>query len=331
MYPNRTCPLGHACPTGTTSPQPCPPGTVGNMTGLGTCNACPGGFHCPEPSAGAPNVTPKMCPQGYFCPGGNAGGHENPCPSGTFSNSSGLNSPAQCNVCIPGSYCGRTALTAPEGPCAPGFWCGAGTMVPTPIPQSAIAAAAALLNVSLSYGPASQIGTAGVVWRLSALDAVLGSTPGPGGLLARIAVLTSDSAIATTELIASQLSALAGYVNASQLGDDTGGMCAAGYVCTGGSATPKPSNGSGGYACPEGHYCTVGSTLEKQCPPGSYAPAKGSSYCSPCPAGRVCEAATVTAVDLCPVGSYCPTGSSHNGTRCPAGSKGTQRGLERAA
>lgn len=40
------CPVGHYCPTGTTTPIPCGAGAFSNVTGLSTCHQCPAGYYC---------------------------------------------------------------------------------------------------------------------------------------------------------------------------------------------------------------------------------------------------------------------------------------------
>ena len=47
-------------------------------------------------------VTPKVCPAGFFCPNGTVTDREFPCPVGTYSNTTGLESLAECRLCPPG-------------------------------------------------------------------------------------------------------------------------------------------------------------------------------------------------------------------------------------
>ena len=45
------CPVGHYCPTGTSSPQQCPKGTYSNGTGLqaeSDCTSCHAGEYCQD-------------------------------------------------------------------------------------------------------------------------------------------------------------------------------------------------------------------------------------------------------------------------------------------
>lgn len=66
------CPRGHFCPSGTSHPQPCPPGSYSNLTGQASCFPCPAGYYCPE------NITTYSghpCPAGFYCPRGECLGH----------------------------------------------------------------------------------------------------------------------------------------------------------------------------------------------------------------------------------------------------------------
>ena len=42
----RPCTVGHFCPTGTGTPQPCDPGTYTTVTHQPECEICPEGFQC---------------------------------------------------------------------------------------------------------------------------------------------------------------------------------------------------------------------------------------------------------------------------------------------
>ena len=72
------------------------------------------------------------CPPGYFCPEGTD--EPEPCPRGTFSNSSKLQSVDQCTNCTKGEYCDELAMTQTAGPCWPGFYCETGASVANQVP-----------------------------------------------------------------------------------------------------------------------------------------------------------------------------------------------------
>jgi hypothetical protein len=61
---------GHYCPSSSTSPIPCPPGTNSTKTGLkrqSQCSQCPQGYYCP--SSGT-IIAVNSCIQGFYCPTG---------------------------------------------------------------------------------------------------------------------------------------------------------------------------------------------------------------------------------------------------------------------
>lgn len=55
-----------------------------------------------------------------------------PCPLGTYSNTTGLRRISDCNACDPGSYCDQRGLTSPTAPCDPGFYCLDGSYTSAP-------------------------------------------------------------------------------------------------------------------------------------------------------------------------------------------------------
>ena len=73
-------------------------------------------------------VTPKDCPAGFYCPNGTKTARENPCPVGTFSNTTRVDYISECRLCPEGFYC----ITQPTAKCSPGFYCILGASTPTP-------------------------------------------------------------------------------------------------------------------------------------------------------------------------------------------------------
>lgn len=74
------------------------------------------------------------------------------------------------------------------------------------------------------------------------------------------------------------------------------------YVCSGGSSSPTPTDGSHGYLCPAGHSCLVGSANELPCEPGTYNPALGAARCLSCPKGSMCPSSATQEPSICPTG-----------------------------
>ncbi len=127
------CPAGYFCPAGTANTVCGTPGAPANCRrrcGFGESAANRQKYWCPARSSARQVVRPgfysagigdpehpeetrdqeKQCQPPNYCPGGTVGnGQEKPCPAGRFGTSVGLSA----------SGC--------DGPCAPGFYCGAGS------------------------------------------------------------------------------------------------------------------------------------------------------------------------------------------------------------
>ena len=90
------CPEGFHCPEGSYQPVPCGNGTYMNHTGADTCYLCPEGYYCVNRDRA------DICRQGFYCPAG-TGADLQPCPMGTFGNTTGLGNASQCTQCTGGS------------------------------------------------------------------------------------------------------------------------------------------------------------------------------------------------------------------------------------
>lgn len=86
------CPEGHYCIQGSSKPEPCGNGTYMNHTGASACYVCPAGHYCVNRDRA------DVCLQGYYCPEG-TGADLQPCPTGTFGNTTGLINETQCTPC----------------------------------------------------------------------------------------------------------------------------------------------------------------------------------------------------------------------------------------
>lgn len=109
--------MAYYCPTGVSSPGlPCPAGTFGGYmsgkTDPSQCLTCPPGNYCPEGSD-----IPTPTPVGYFNP------------------LQGIDSLDGVQLCPPKFYCPNEGMTNYLGyPCAPGYYCPAGTTTQTEFP-----------------------------------------------------------------------------------------------------------------------------------------------------------------------------------------------------
>ncbi len=117
------------------------------------CQQCSGGMYCAYPNA--TRVT-GPCEPGYYCRSGSnqakpesgQTGDAGPCPvgrycplkttepllcpKGRFSNKTHLKLATDCDLCLPGFYCGSDGLSNVTAPCNAGFYCLHGSKVANP-------------------------------------------------------------------------------------------------------------------------------------------------------------------------------------------------------
>lgn len=274
----------------------------------------------------------ENCPAGYYCLSDTV--IPKPCPAGTYRDSPGANSLADCFPCPAGDYCpvsspfatscpagtyrGTTGAGQPQdcSPCLAGNYCPMGSIDPTNCSAGTYRATTG----------ASTIGDCLVC---------------PAGRYCGLATQTPVSCPAGTFL------------------DNSGGVvvadcmpCSQGSFCPLGSVTPAAcpagtymsSFGAQALAdcvtCPAGSFCPLQAVAPTQCPAGTFrtvTAGQSAADCSACPTGAFCPSGAVTptqcpagtylnassAVQLadctpCVEGSYCPLGSTVP-TSCPAG------------
>ena len=135
------CSTGSYCPLETATVNPrCTPGYYCSTTQTRTL--CSSGYYCPE---GATSMT--LCTGGRSCPAGSTCDGPCPpaCPAGTYSNTPGGVTGADCSTCPPGTWSPNTGVSvcplAPVGYCSSspllepyqcqaGQYCPAGTSCP---------------------------------------------------------------------------------------------------------------------------------------------------------------------------------------------------------
>ena len=122
VLPYGPCPNGYYCPLGTADPMtyPCPIGFFRNSASrekFDDCTICTSGFYCDELGLGEP----KSCPHGFFCVEGST--YPEPCPLGTYGNSTEVRQSSDCTPCPGGYYCDGLGRVEPTGPCDAGFYC----------------------------------------------------------------------------------------------------------------------------------------------------------------------------------------------------------------
>jgi len=96
------------------------------------CNNCFPGYVCQFG-----NTNPVICPKGYYCIG-NSQNNLIPCPSGSYSSSTGLKSIDECTKCPTGTYNTQNGQTSTDSclPCYLGSICNRGSVFPKDCPSN---------------------------------------------------------------------------------------------------------------------------------------------------------------------------------------------------
>nr|XP_025037217.1 uncharacterized protein K04H4.2-like [Pelodiscus sinensis] len=263
------CPAGYFCPKGTAVPQACPAGSYNPLQGQASCLLCARGFFCAKNSS---SLAGSECPAGHYCPAGTASATQYPCPRGTYNPQTGSSHVSHCIPCDPGHYCVLAGQSHVTGPCSAGYYCSAGNPTSTP--------------------------TQGLTGNLCPV----GNYCPKGSALPQPCPLGYYSNSTRNTKIEDCLLCAPGYFcNVTGL-ISPAGVCEAGFYCTRGAVSPRPSmTTSSGGPCPPGHYCITGSSRAQPCPTGSYSPLWGMAQCLACPAGFYCKAGATNYTD-CPAG-----------------------------
>ena len=289
----RTCPLGFYCEIGSIAPEECPPGTVGNETGLETdaCSGlCPAGRYCPSQT-----VVPILCPAGRF--GGSV---------------EGLTSAACSTACRPGT------TDCVQSSCPRGYFCESGATEATPCGSSARycpEGSAAPTNVTEGH---FSVGSDSFTTRFAEAPCRAGNMcsdgrefPCPPG------TYSSEDGQTSCTPCAPGFFCDAGSDSAQQH------RCGAISVyCPEGSQ--EPTRVSDGYYSSEGTKDTRSS--QTPCPPGFYCVDGVRRKCEAGRYGQISALGDGACSGLCPMGHYCPE-ATVNPIPCPAGSFGASEGL----
>lgn len=343
--PNPTdtpCPIGLHCPSGSSAPVPCSPGTFANFSQAALCAECPAGFYCvpEEVVQGNSSTGHRLCPRGFYCPVG-TGRNWTACPPGTFSNELGLEELNQCTQCTGGYYCDATNLTAPSGPCSPGYYCTSGVNVATPssghlgiggecptghqcpgttsVPENCAAGfyqdlttqssckicPSGYFCVANSTTYTHQICPSGHYCPTGTRFNI--QFPCPPGTFNNLTGQNNESACSPCT---------PGYYCENNGQSEVTGKCHAGFYCILGSHLAEPSLSAIGGRCSAGEYCPIGSSAPIGCDPGKYCDvAQMDAPRGPCSQGYYCVANSTTSQptgvngNQCTPGHYCPEGS----------------------
>jgi hypothetical protein len=144
----------------------CALGTFTKVEGQSACTTCEQGYYCHTIGLADPD-TDAICPSGFYCPSYDSivtddsdPYHRKMCPAGTYQAGVSMTAESDCLACPAGKACEikgnalassalddcaagffcvtgaptkypYTLVTNSYGPCPTGYWCAAGTSVPT--------------------------------------------------------------------------------------------------------------------------------------------------------------------------------------------------------
>ncbi|XP_072885876.1 uncharacterized protein [Hemitrygon akajei] len=282
---------GHYSRVEAESPVPCPLGTFQSASLQSSCLTCSQGRYCNQTGL----VIPPLCMQGHYCPPGSI--LPIPCPVGHYLHQEGAADISSCTLCDPGMYCSVVGLSAPEGPCRPGYYCTGGSNTSIPVAM-----------------PFGDICPAGYYCPLGTKHAF--ENPCPAG---------TWSNFTSAQDIALCLPCTPGFSCSQTALTHPNELCSPGFYCKNGAKTSRPLDGETGGLCPKGYYCPEGTTMPIQCEDGSYNNATGQERCSDCPPGFYC----IKGHDVrpCPEGHYCLKNMGKNLLPCPPGTYNPNTGL----
>jgi sugar lactone lactonase YvrE len=331
------CPMGSYCPTPSTTPTPCGPGTYNAQLGRTTsCPNCPANQYTPstgqttcDPCAAGQFSTPgsAICwPPGFYKT--NTSSSPTQCPSGTYSNISAASQLSDCLSCPPGTSTGgalgATSCFSTSAGCPAGTF----TASTTPLVCTACAAGTFSLATASACTPCQTgyySGTGSATCALCPQGSYCPSgveTPCPKG--------TYGILPGSTGLFQACSSCPPGTFQPS-LRATSIASCAS---CAAGSFSTSPASPNCTACAPGTANALVGQTSPDVCTPcasGTYTGLPGQASCtSTCPVGYIGTTAggtsLSTACAACSPGTYSAFTGSLRCTACPPGQYAEQPG-----
>ena len=286
-----SCLAGYYCPVGTAygNAIECLPGTYSNRTSLKSsddCTPCPPGFYC----EGGHFSLSGPCAPGFYCPPSSTLPHNNPCPAGTYSNSTDLFDVSECLLCPQGSFC-PIHSTEP---------------IPCPDGTYGVISGAETGNSSLPNScqecPGGTRCPSGSVSFTSCGVGYYSRDGDSTCLLCELGHYCGKNTTSYDEMINGGGS----WENSG----DLAGVCFNGTYCDAGMIRPPDLLRN---SCPRGYYCPTGTEYPAPCPAGRYGLSSGlgsAEECSLTPSGFYTVEASRNVSGMCDPGYYCPTGST---------------------
>jgi len=310
---NVQCPSGSYCPKGSSFPLICPKGTYSGLPTASECNDCTPGYYCSTDGLRLPTA---ICPVGHYCDDGTI--DPTPCPSGTYSNATGISQIKDCVICPPGYFCHNIGQIEPSGMCHQGYYCNNGSTTimqnicksgsycpvgshkPIPCPSGTYGDAFGLVKAtSCKICPAGNYCHEGSSKPTPCNDGSYcpkgsksPSIPCPKGTYLNTTRLSDKIQCITCP---------SGYTCASVVLNKPVRICPKGFFCPRGNAVPV--------RCKVGTFCNEGSSEPTLCPSGTYGKFAGNiATCETCPFGYYCNQPGRGRKE-CPFDKYCPPGS----------------------
>lgn len=356
VYEKIACALGHYCPAGTNSSTqyPCPPGTYSNSyeaIAKSDCILCPRGFACGE---GCTINDFLICEPGHYCPRGTASVFNEvanayeatmyPCPAGTYREKEEARRIQDCIPCDHGSYC--LSGTAIPDLCPAGYYCPLGTKFDKEYPcrpgtyseltgrtTQEQCKKCGLGNFCEGGGTEATKCPDGYYNNLS--EEASQCYKCPAGSYCKVAAGATTGIInptpcdegtyseeEATECIECEEGHFCPEKGISKEVMLSSFRCYAGMFCSG-AALKKVYPRLDTHGCTAGKYCPEATTVEIDCPVGTYNPFKGRGSVEECfitPAGHYTDTPGSTSYKECHPGHFCLSGSSDpKEYPCPAG------------
>lgn len=302
------CPVGQYCPQdgGVTD---CPKGTYNPEEGgknSSACLPCEAGYTCPE--TGLQSYINHPCPIRHFCKSGSA--EPTPCPAGTYRALQRGMSVDSCSICPAGHYCEEASFApkecisttsnasyCPEGSSAPvtcpaGYYCGFRTSTPMDCPSG-------------YYCPVNTFQPTPCPIGHYCPENSIEPTQCPFGYKRR-----NETTLRETLEDACELCPAGTYGNHPQR--ESCAECQTGYYCEEGATHGRElsSISRNVYACPQGHYCTAGSSEPEACPKGKYQDKTGQAGCELCQAGQQNPIPGASQCQICGPSSFSDEGAA---------------------
>jgi hypothetical protein len=309
------CPVGQYCPTGSSGPIDCAPGTYNPIRGQAECWVCPAGFTCAGSTA-----DPEQCERGYKCPGGNTPDDMIPCAEGTYNPYYGQ---SECTSCPIGFECPEGSISA--SPCPAGKYCPGGNSRAIVCPDGTYTdntkmqrednCMQCLLGNYCTSGAVQAKCIKGFFCEAgSDVENPDGSTNNGKGYPCPIGHYCLEGSLVPTPCPLGKFTLTEGSDEVTDCE-----ICTEGYYCIPGDPTP--------YECPRGSYCPAGTQFPKNCPMYTYSStymAISATTCQTCPAGYVCDDTGIGDYTRfpCKPGHYCTKGAKLP-VMCPAGTWST--------